>query len=86
MTKAVRNNVAKKSLTMMGFYALTVAMTMDLHIYPAFAQSGLSLIFFLLVGGILWFIPTALVAAEMATVEDWEAGGIYVWVKNTLGE
>jgi glutamate:gamma-aminobutyrate antiporter len=86
VTKAVRNNIAKKGLTMMGFYALTVAMTMDLHIYPAFAQSGLSLIFFLLVGGILWFIPTALVAAEMATVEEWEAGGIYVWVKNTLGE
>ena len=86
MAQAVQNNVAKKSLTMMGFYALTVAMTMDLHIYPAFAQSGLSLIFFLIVGGLLWFIPTALVAAEMATVEGWEAGGIYVWVKNTLGE
>jgi len=82
----VRNTLAKKSLTMMGFYALTVAMTMDLHIYAAFAQSGFSLVFFLIVGAILWFIPTALVAAEMATVKDWEAGGIYVWVKNTLGE
>ena len=86
MSKQATATMAKKSLTMMGFYALTVAMTMDLHIYPAFAQSGFSLVFFLLVGAILWFIPTALVAAEMATVEDWEAGGIYVWVKNTLGE
>jgi len=71
---------------MMGFYALTVAMTMDLHIYPAFAQSGLSLIFFLVVGGLLWFLPAALVSAELATVEEWEQGGIFTWVKNTLGE
>jgi glutamate:gamma-aminobutyrate antiporter len=84
--KKVVGPAAKKNLTMLGFYALTVAMTMDLHIYPAFAQSGLSLIFFLIVGGLLWFIPTALVSAEMATVEDWESGGIYIWVKNTLGE
>ncbi|MCL2525700.1 MAG: amino acid permease [Coriobacteriia bacterium] len=86
MARSVQAAAAKKSLTMLGFYGLTVAMTMDLHIYPAFAQSGLSLVFFLLVGGILWFIPTALVSAEMATVESWESGGIYVWVKNTLGE
>ena len=76
----------KKNLTMLAFYSLTVAMVMDLHEYPLFATSGLALIFFLVVGGILWFLPAALCSAEMATVKSWEAGGIYVWVKNTLGE
>jgi len=75
-----------KKLTMLAFYALTVAMVMDLHEYPLFATSGLSLVFFLVVGGVLWFLPASLCSAEMATVEDWESGGVYVWVKNTLGE
>ena len=60
-------------------------MTMDIHEYPVFATSGMQLIFFLVAGAILWFIPTALCAAELATVEDWEDGGIFVWVRNTLG-
>lgn len=34
----------------------------------------------------MWFIPVALCAAEMATVEGWEEGGIFAWVSNTLGE
>ena len=83
---SAQSTIAKKGLGAMGFYALTLAMVMDLHVYSVFATSGLSLVFFLVAGGILWFLPTALAAAELATVEDWETGGIYVWVKNTLGE
>ena len=75
-----------KHITMFGFFAVTVAMTMDIHEYPVFATSGLHLIFFLVAGAILWFIPTALCSAELATVENWNDGGIFVWVKNTLGK
>ncbi|STM58229.1 glutamate/gamma-aminobutyrate antiporter (extreme acid sensitivity protein) [Escherichia coli] len=53
--------------------------------YPTFATSGFSLVFFLLLGGILWFIPVGLCAAEMATVDGWEEGGVFAWVSNTLG-
>ena len=84
--KVVSGVATKKNLTMLAFYSLTVAMVMDLHEYPLFATSGFALVFFLVAGGILWFIPAALCSAEMATVESWDAGGIYVWVKNTLGE
>lgn len=72
-------------LTMLGFYALTVVMVMDLHEYTVFATSGLSLVFFLLAGGVLWFIPVALCSAEMATTEGWEQGGIFLWVEKMLG-
>ncbi|MCL2451265.1 amino acid permease [Candidatus Saccharibacteria bacterium] len=75
-----------KHITLFGFFAVTVAMTMDIHEYPVFATSGLHLIFFLVAGAILWFIPTALCAAELATVETWKDGGIFVWVRNTLGK
>ena len=61
-------------------------MVMAVYEYPTFATSGFSLVFFLLLGGILWFIPLGLCSAEMATVKGWEEGGVFAWVSNTLGE
>jgi glutamate:gamma-aminobutyrate antiporter len=77
---------AARQLSMLGFFAITASMVMAVYEYPTFATSGFSLVFFLLLGGILWFIPVGLCSAEMATVEGWEEGGIFAWVSNTLGE
>lgn len=79
-------NAAPKQLTLLGFFAITASMVMAVYEYPTFATSGFSLIFFLLLGGFLWFIPVGLCAAEMATVEGWEEGGVFTWVSKTLGE
>lgn len=76
---------ASKQLTLLGFFAITASMVMAVYEYPTFATSGFSLVFFLLLGGLLWFIPVALCAAEMATVEGWQEGGVFAWVSNTLG-
>ncbi len=76
----------KTTLTLFGFFAMTASMVMTVYEYPTFATSGLQLIFFLLVGGFLWFLPAALCAAEMATVKGWEEGGIFAWVGGALGE
>ncbi|OUO88011.1 amino acid permease [Gordonibacter sp. An230] len=75
----------KRTLTFFGFFAITASMVMTVYEYPSFASSGFSLVFFLVVGGILWFLPVALCAAEMATVRGWESGGVFAWVGNTLG-
>ncbi|MFC0284768.1 glutamate:gamma-aminobutyrate antiporter [Camelimonas abortus] len=75
-----------RQLSLPGFFAITASMVMAVYEYPTFATSGFSLVFFLLLGGLLWFIPVALCAAEMATVEGWEEGGVFAWVSNTLGE
>ncbi|OTG86114.1 glutamate:gamma-aminobutyrate antiporter [Acinetobacter sp. ANC 4558] len=85
MATAIKSS-APKQLTLLGFFAITASMVMAVYEYPTFATSGFSLVFFLLLGGILWFIPVALCAAEMATVEGWEEGGVFAWVSNTLGE
>lgn len=77
---------AAKSLGFFGFFAMTASMVMTVYAYPNFASSGLHLIFFLILGGVFWFLPIALVAAEMATVKGWEDGGIFAWVGNTLGK
>lgn len=74
-----------RTLTFFGFFAITASMVMTVYEYPSFASSGFQLVFFLIVGGILWFLPVALCAAEMATVKGWETGGIFAWVGNTLG-
>ncbi len=75
----------KRSLTFFGFFAITASMVMTVYEYPSFASSGFQLVFFLIIGGILWFLPVAMCAAEMATVKGWESGGIFSWVGNTLG-
>ena len=79
-------NTQSKQLSLLGFFAITASMVMAVYEYPAFATSGFSLVFFLLLGGLLWFIPVGLCAAEMATVEGWQEGGVFAWVSNTLGE
>lgn len=81
-----KTEISANKLTLLGFFSITASMVMAVYEYPTFATSGFSLIFFLLLGGLLWFIPVALCAAEMATVEGWEEGGVFTWVSNTLGE
>ncbi|PVZ83857.1 glutamate:gamma-aminobutyrate antiporter [Serratia sp. S1B] len=83
---SIENNTAQNKLTLLLFFSITASMVMAVYEYPTFATSGFSLVFFLLAGGILWFIPVGLCAAEMATVEGWQEGGIYTWVSKTLGE
>lgn len=76
----------QKKLTLFGFFALTASMVLTVYEYPTFATSKLHLVFFLLLGGILWFLPVALCASEMSTVEGRKNGGIFSWVSQTLGE
>ncbi|MGL4990898.1 MAG: glutamate:gamma-aminobutyrate antiporter [Sarcina sp.] len=76
----------KKSLSLVGFFAITATMVMTVYEYPTFATSGFHLAFYLIFGGFLWFIPVALCAAEMATTEGWEEGGVFTWTGNSLGK
>ena len=49
------------------------------------AEYGFSLVFYFLVVGLLFFIPLALVSAELAT--GWpETGGIYIWTREAFGK
>ena len=81
-----QEGTTKKSLTLFGFFAMTASMVMAVYEYPTFATSKLHLVFYLLLGGFLWFIPVALCAAEMATVDGWEKGGVFTWIGKNLGK
>ena len=77
---------SKKHLTLFGFFAITASMVMTVYEYPTFASSGFSLVFSLILAGVLWFLPVAMSSAEMATVKGWDTGGVYTWSGNMLGE
>lgn len=62
-----------------------VLMVMVVYEYFIFVILGFLLVFFLLLGGILWFIFVGLCVVEMVIVDGWEEGGVFVWVLNILG-
>ncbi len=51
---------------------------------PATALFGTHLVFFFVLGAIFFLLPTALVAAELASTSKRE-GGIFAWVTDALG-
>jgi amino acid transporter len=52
---------------------------------PVAGSIGLSAIFFWLLGAILFFIPLSLIIIELSSNYDGD-GGVYLWVKDSLGE
>ncbi|MCF6764687.1 APC family permease [Thiotrichales bacterium 19S3-7] len=72
------NTVAKK-IGIFGFFTLTGSMILTVYSYPVLASSGFSLVFFLLIAALFYFIPAALVSAELATTNTLEIGGVYKW-------
>ena len=61
---------------------LTTVAVASLRSDPAAAFYGLGSIFYFIVPAIVFLVPTALVSAELAT--GWK-GGIYVWVREGMG-
>ena len=53
---------------------------------PMTALFGSTLIFFFILAALIFLIPVALVAAELASTWPEEEGGIYSWVRHGLGE
>lgn len=75
----------KKILGVFGLAMINVIAVDSLRSLPAGAEYGLSLIFFYLVVAICFFVPTALVAAELATAWP-NTGGVYIWVRAAFGK
>lgn len=61
---------------------LTVVAVASLRSLPAMADYGLASVLLYLIPAVFFLVPTALVAAELAT--GWK-GGVYVWVREAFG-
>lgn len=81
-------SITKHPARVLGIFALAminVAAIASLRSLPTMAELGFSAVFFLVLIGLFFLIPTALVSAELAT--GWpRRGGVYVWVKEAFGE
>ena len=77
--------VSKKRLSVFGLVMINVIAIDSLRTLPMGAVYGFSLVFYYLLAALVFFVPVALVAAELAT--GWpETGGIYVWVREAFGK
>ena len=74
----------KRVLSVFSLVMINVIAVDSIRTLPLAATYGLSLVTLYLIGAVLFFIPTALISAELATAWPMK-GGIYVWVKEAFG-
>lgn len=75
----------KRVLSIFILAMLNVSIMLSLRTLPIVAQLGLSCLFFFAVVALFFLLPCALVSAELAT--GWpKSGGIYIWVREALGD
>lgn len=74
----------KKVLSVFSLVMINVIAVDSLRTLPMSAKLGLPLVSYYLFAAIAFFIPVALVAAELATAFP-NTGGIYVWVREAFG-
>lgn len=75
---------SKKKLSLMALVLINVSAVLSLRGLPAQAEEGYAIVFYLIVGALVFFIPSALVSAELAS--GWQQkGGVFLWVKEAFG-
>ena len=76
---------ARHKISIFTLIMITGAMIVSARNLPMMAETGLQMIFFMAIAALCFFVPIALVAAELAT--GWpKQGGVYSWVKEAFGE
>jgi amino acid transporter len=75
----------KHKISLFTLIMISSALVISVRNFPTEAETGMHMIFFALVAAIGFFIPVALVSAELATLLP-KQGGIFAWVKAAFGE
>jgi putative glutamate/gamma-aminobutyrate antiporter len=77
--------MSQKTIRIFTLVMINLAAIGSIRSWPTIAETGFSSIFFFLLAALLFFLPTALVSAELAS--GWpQIGGIFVWVKEAFGQ
>ncbi|MCC5792969.1 MAG: amino acid permease [Legionellaceae bacterium] len=80
--KISRNS--NKPLSLFSLVMINIIAVDSLRTLPIGADYGFSLIVYYVLAAFLFFIPVALVAAELATAMP-QTGGLYIWVREAFG-
>jgi putative glutamate/gamma-aminobutyrate antiporter len=78
-------NTNRKILSTFSLVMINVIAIDSLRTLSMGAEYGFSLVFYYLLAGLFFFIPTALISAELATAWP-NTGGVYIWVREAFGE
>lgn len=78
-------NHSKKVLSVFSLVMINIIAVDSLRTLPISAKLGFSLISYYIIAAFAFFIPVALVAAELATAYP-NTGGIYIWVREAFGK
>ncbi len=79
------NHVSRRGIGFFQLVMINIIAVASIRNLPFSAAYGFSLLFFYALAAIFFFVPSALVSAELAT--GWPTtGGIYVWVREALGK
>lgn len=76
---------SKKVLSVFSLVMINVIAVDSLRTLPISAKLGPALFAYYIIAGLVFFIPVALVAAELATAFP-NTGGIYIWVREAFGK
>lgn len=76
---------SKKVLSVFSLVMINIIAVDSLRTLPISAKLGLSLMSYYIIAALVFFIPVALVAAELATAYP-NTGGIYIWVREAFGK
>jgi len=74
----------KRVLSVFSLVMINVIAVDSLRTVAITAKLGFALVYYYLLAAIIFFIPVALVAAELATAYP-NRGGLYVWVREAFG-
>ena len=75
----------KRVISVFTLAMVNVSIMASLRNLPLVAELGYKMIFFFLIVAIAFLLPSALISAELST--GWsQSGGIYIWVKEALGD
>ena len=81
----VASSNSKRVISIFVLAMLNVSIMASLRNLPLVAELGYKMIFFFIIVAVSFLIPCALVSAELAT--GWtKSGGIYIWVREALGD
>lgn len=73
----------KRFLTAWMIAMINVAAVCNIKNFPLLAEYGLSIILYLILSAVFFFIPVAFISAELSST--WPDRGIYTWVTTAMG-
>lgn len=80
-----KSSSLKHKISLFTLIMISSALVISTRNFPTEAETGMHMIFFALFAAIGFFIPAALVSAELATLIP-KQGGIFAWVRAAFGE